>query len=202
MSVVLLCSFMSMDQIEKRSFTLFSAGNGDWGPIFGWSCNCKDFKDELPSCKSCYNKLIKGINYETCQKCLNWQIERANYSKELVASANGYVTKPFKLTLKLQESMSKEIHNNLVEGKLSRKMATLQLKTLAHNVDTIKPKASTTSHIARRHESHQHESCRPRLFRGTPAPDHRGRPPDQLGQSRRQRRRRPRAAPGPRRPGR
>ena len=28
-SVVLLCGFISMDQIEKRSYTLFSAGNGD-----------------------------------------------------------------------------------------------------------------------------------------------------------------------------
>ena len=61
--VELLCSFVSIDQIEKREFTLFLAGNGYWGPIFGWSCNCKDFKDKLPSCKSCSNKLLKGENY-------------------------------------------------------------------------------------------------------------------------------------------
>ena len=63
-----------------------------------------------------------------------------------------------------------------------------------HVVDTI--------HNTPRHESHHHESCRPLLFRGTPTPDHRCRPPDQLGRSRRRRRHRPRAAPGPRRPGR
>ena len=34
--------------------------------------------------------------------------------------------------------MSKETYNNLVQGKLSRKMATVQLKTLACNADTIK----------------------------------------------------------------
>ena len=74
-----------------------------------------------------YTKIncTKEINYTPCKKFLNWQIERANYSKELVDSANGHVTKPFKLTLKTQESMSKEICNNLVEGKLSATMITL-----------------------------------------------------------------------------
>ena len=53
-------------------------------------------------------------------------------------STNGYVTKPFKLTFKTQECMSKEIHNNLVQVKLSRTMATVHLKTLACNADAIK----------------------------------------------------------------
>ena len=51
-SVALPCSFASMDQIEKKAFALFAARNRDWGPLFGLSCNCKDFKDQLPSCKS------------------------------------------------------------------------------------------------------------------------------------------------------
>ena len=34
-SVVLKCSYASMDQIEKRALTLLSAGNRDWGHIFG-----------------------------------------------------------------------------------------------------------------------------------------------------------------------
>ena len=77
-------------------------------------CDSKDFKDKSPSCKSCYKKLHKGINYESCKKCINWQIERANHSKELAAGANGCMTKPFKLTLKTQQPI-KEMHNNLAE---------------------------------------------------------------------------------------
>ena len=34
-SVVLLCRFISMDQIEKQFCTLYSASNGAWGAIYG-----------------------------------------------------------------------------------------------------------------------------------------------------------------------
>ena len=53
-------------------------------------------------------------------------------------STNGYDTKPFKLTFKTQERMSKETCNDLVQGKLSRTMATVQLKTLTCNADAMK----------------------------------------------------------------
>ena len=93
-SVVLLCGFISMDQIEKRSYTLFSAGNGDWGAIYGWSCYAKDISNKLPSCKLCEQKLIKGLNYSKCKKCLNWNVERSNYSDDVIKLTNGHAKKP------------------------------------------------------------------------------------------------------------
>ena len=55
--------------------------------------------------------------------CINWQIEGGNYSKDLADSANGYVTKNFKPTLKMQELKSKGTQKNLACGNLNRSMA-------------------------------------------------------------------------------
>lgn len=110
---------------EKRSCALFSAGNGDWGAIHGWSCCTKDISNKLPSFKLCEQKLIKGLYYSKCKRCCNWDIQRSNYSDDVIKLANGCAKKPCKLSLSSQHAKSKEICNKLTAGKMNRKLATM-----------------------------------------------------------------------------
>ena len=119
-----------MDQLEKRSYTLFAGGNSKFGATYSWSCNYEDIVDKLVTCKRCYNKLLKGDNKNACNKCWHWNISRAEYSKELVSSVGGYVTKPFKLSMKMQKEKGEKKFQAVVDGKLSVSMAKAQLKTL------------------------------------------------------------------------
>ena len=95
--MVLLRRFISMDQIEKRSYTLFSSGNGDWGAIRGYSYCTKDILNKLPSCETCENKLIRGLNSSKCKKCCDWDVEKANYSNDVKKLTNGHAKKLCKL---------------------------------------------------------------------------------------------------------
>ena len=108
MLVTLILGFISINQIEKRSYALFAGGNSKFGALHGWSCNCKDIKDRLISCKTCQNKLLKGINNKNCPKCYNWEISRSKHSKTLVNTLGGHVKKPFKLSIKMQQERMKE----------------------------------------------------------------------------------------------
>ena len=129
-AVVLLLGFISMDQIEKRSYTLFAGGNSKYGAMHGQSCNFEDIKDKLISCKKCERKLQKGENNVNCRKCYNWEIDNSKYSKKVVDSIGGYRKKPFQLTMKMQEEESRKIFNLIVEGKLSVSLAKAQLQSL------------------------------------------------------------------------
>ena len=129
-SVVLLLGFISMDQIEKRSYTLFAGGNSKYGAMYGQSCNFEDIKDKLISCKGCERKLQKGVNNINCAKCYNWEINNSKYSKKVVDSIGGYRKKPFQLTMKMQEEESRKIFNLIVQGKLSVSLAKAQLQSI------------------------------------------------------------------------
>ena len=137
-NVVLFLEFISMDQIEKRSYTLFAGGNSKFGATCAWSCCYDDIADRLVPCKRCNDKSLKGEDNKTCSKCWNWNISRAKYSKELVSSVGGFVTKPFKMTLKMQKVKSEEIFQAIVDGKLGVTMAKAQLKTMCLPGDASK----------------------------------------------------------------
>ena len=79
-----------------------------------------------------------GHDNNKCNKCLNWDIIRAKYTKELLDSINWYITKPYQLTLELQYVKSKKIYQDSVDRKLSWAIATKQLKPLCYNGDIIK----------------------------------------------------------------
>ena len=60
--IILRIAFIIMDQIEHMPATNHSGDNSDWGPRRGWSCNFKDLQFELPSCETCYYKLMIVID--------------------------------------------------------------------------------------------------------------------------------------------
>ena len=57
-------------------------------------------------------------------------MSRAKYSKPLVDSLKGYVDKPCKLIMKIQETKGREICKLIVDGKISISLARLMLKTI------------------------------------------------------------------------
>ena len=129
---------MSMDQIEKRAHTLFSGGNSKFGAYFGYSCCYDDISSRLVPCKTCNNKSLKGVNNDKCNKCWNFDITKAKYSKQLVTSTGGFVKKPFKLTMSMQREKSTETFESIVNENLSVTMAREQLKTSCVPGDAIK----------------------------------------------------------------
>ena len=64
--VVFMCSNVSLDQIEKRSYTLNAGGNSVYGARHGYSSNYKDIANKLCSCESCKEKLSQGIDFDHC----------------------------------------------------------------------------------------------------------------------------------------
>ena len=55
----------------------------------------------------------------------------------MIKLTNGHAKKPCKLSLSSQHAKSKETHNKLADGKINRKLATVQLKTLGLNTDAV-----------------------------------------------------------------
>ena len=138
LNVVLYNQYMSMDQIEKRSFALFSGGNSKYGAYFGHSCCFYDIANRFIPCKGCNNKSLKGQDNDKCHKCWNLNINRARYSKELVASLGGLYKKPFKLTMEMQRDGSKKVHQSIIDGHLPVTTAKEQLRALCVPSDASK----------------------------------------------------------------
>ena len=122
--------FTSMDQLEKRSYTLFSGGNSKYGATCGMSCNWEDILWKILPCSKCVKDLSKGKNNMNCKNCWNLELSRARYSKSLVDSLNGYTKKPHELTMDMQEKKGKEIYNKIVDGKISIQEGRTLLKTI------------------------------------------------------------------------
>ena len=58
--------------------------------------------------QNCILKLEKGMNNNKCNKCFNWDVERAKCSIKLVKSVDVHVKNPGKLSLKSQQKESKK----------------------------------------------------------------------------------------------
>ena len=127
-----------MDQPGKRNYFNFAGGNSECGPKFGHSFNFKYTSNKRPYCEECMLKLSKLIHVETCSKCLNWNFINAEHSKECLAKNGGMPKRPFKLTLKMQEKMGKNIFNNIVRGSLNRQTAMKMIKPSNFNRDATK----------------------------------------------------------------
>ena len=100
--VVFMYSHVSMDQIEKRSYTLQAGGNSFYGARCGYSCNYKEIANNLCSCESCKEKLSQGIDFDQCEICLNWNIMRGKYSEDCMNSNRRHSDRPFKLSIEMQ----------------------------------------------------------------------------------------------------
>ena len=68
------------------------------------------FSKNLSSEKAAENKYYDKYDNNKYDKCLNWDITRAKYTKELVDSIDGCTTKLYQLTLELQYAKSKKIY--------------------------------------------------------------------------------------------
>ena len=67
--IVLFLEFISMDQLEKRSYTLFADGNSKFGATYAWSCCYDNIAEQLVLCKRYNNKSLNGKDNNTCGKC-------------------------------------------------------------------------------------------------------------------------------------
>ena len=68
---------------------------------------------------------------------MNWNVERSNYSDDVIKLANGYEEKLWKLSFSLQHAKSKEVYNEFADSKINRKLATVQPKILRLNADAV-----------------------------------------------------------------
>ena len=96
-----MCSHVRMDQIEKRSCTLHAGGNSVCGARHSYSCNYNDIANNLSSCESCREKLSKGIDFDQCEICLNWNIMRGKCSEFCMKSNCGCSDQPFESCLEM-----------------------------------------------------------------------------------------------------
>lgn len=79
-----------------------------------------------------------GMNNKTCNKCWNWEILRAECTKEVIDSIGRYYNKPFKLSMKMQKQKSQEICNLIVDGKINISIGKARLKVLCLSEEAIK----------------------------------------------------------------
>ena len=81
MHVVLHMQFISMDQIEKQSFALFSGGNSKFSAYYGHSYCFDDISDRFIPHRTYNNESLKGEDSNKCSECWNFNINRAKYSR-------------------------------------------------------------------------------------------------------------------------
>ena len=106
------------DQPERRSCNHLMLGRSDYAGRWGYSCNFKKIKHQLPACKNCYDLLrsnTKNWNIK-CQSCLCWdttenhrllkyeappKFPKEDTTKE--RNDDGYL-RPFKLTYTISKT--------------------------------------------------------------------------------------------------
>jgi len=150
------CGFMA-DQPGKRSYTNHAGGNSEYGGMWGYSCNVKDMYNDLLSCDECRKLMELGEDSEQCSKCLNWNFLNGRYSNECVKDNLKSATRPFKLTMELQEIKGKEIYDDIVYRELSKTDALKKLKP--YNYTGEAKNAIINNAIARKEELDDENIC-------------------------------------------